>query len=128
MTQNRHSGQAGRNRVLEMLAILQIGLCGRCGRARYTTRRTARHAARIAAPGIRLRAYRCGDAWHLTTPPGRRQFIAPPVTVPPIHSRNRLDLRGRGERSCQVPHSSWCGRRTWQRPQAMNAPSPRGRR
>ncbi|HLU75683.1 MAG TPA: hypothetical protein VKZ82_26140 [Nonomuraea sp.] len=51
MTDHRHHKPAGRNRVLEMLAILQLGLCGRCGRARYLTRRTARHAARIAAPG-----------------------------------------------------------------------------
>lgn len=98
MTVNRHGKRAGHNRVLELLAILQLGLCGRCGRARYTTRRTARHAARIAAPGTRLRAYRCGDAWHLTTPPGRPQFIVPPVTVPRTRPWIRLDLHGRDER------------------------------
>ncbi|MEU8342418.1 hypothetical protein AB0C74_12035 [Spirillospora sp. NPDC048832] len=98
MTKNRCSRQAGCERVLEMLAILQLGLCGRCGRARYTTRRTARHAARIAAPGIRLRAYRCGDAWHLTSPSGRPQHITPPVTMPPVHAQTSLYFRGRSKR------------------------------
>lgn len=81
MTNHRHHKLAGRERVLEMLAILQLGVCGRCGRARYATRRTARHAARISAPGARLRAYRCGDAWHLTSPPRHPQRITPPVTL-----------------------------------------------
>lgn len=100
MTDHRHHKPAGRNRVLEMLAILQLGLCGRCGRARYLTRRTARHAARIAAPGTRLRAHRCGDAWHLTVPAGRPQLIAPPVTTvqETVPVRRGLDRRGEGER------------------------------
>jgi hypothetical protein len=98
MIKNRHSRQAGRNRVLEMLAILQIGLCGRCGRARYATRRRARQAVRIAAPGVRLRAYRCGDAWHLTSPPGRPQHITPPVTIPPVHAQTKLRLHGSSKR------------------------------
>lgn len=99
---NQHRQRQGRNRVLEMLDILQLGLCGRCGRARYTTRRTARHAARVAAPGTRLRAYRCDDAWHLTSPPEQSQFIAPPVTVPQVG----LDLLGRGKRRYRDRHRS----------------------
>ncbi len=83
------------NRVAELLTVLQLGLCGRCGRARYETRRTARHAARIAAPGTRLRAYRCGTAWHLTSPTGHRQHITPPVTLPPVPGRMRVGLDGR---------------------------------
>ncbi|WP_395977223.1 hypothetical protein [Actinomadura sp. 1N219] len=110
MTANRHGERVGRNRVLEMLAILQTGLCGRCGRARYATRRNARHAARIAAPGTRLRAYRCGDAWHLTTPPGRPQFIAPPVTVPRTRPWIRLDLHGRDQRRYRNRHRPRSGR------------------
>lgn len=83
------------DRVAELLGVLQLGLCGRCGRARYETRRTARHAARIAAPGTRLRAYRCGTAWHLTSPTGHRQHITPPVTLPPAPDRARVGLDGR---------------------------------
>ncbi|CNG13598.1 Uncharacterised protein [Mycobacterium tuberculosis] len=128
MTKNRHSGQAGRNRVLEMLTILQLGLCGRCGRAHYATRRTARHAARIATPGTRLRAYQCGDTWHLTTPPGRPQFIAPPVTLPRIRTRDGLDLRGRGERPCRTRRSSRRERKNRQRLQGQNAFRPKGGR
>ena len=101
MNHRIHDSRVGRDRVREMLAILQLGLCGRCGRARYATRRTARHAARIAAPGTRLRAYRCGEAWHLTAPPGRPQFIAPPVTVPDVG----LDLPGQDKRRYRARRS-----------------------
>lgn len=94
-------GNRGFDRVAEVLAGLQLGLCGACGRARYGSRRQARHAARVAAPGVRLRAYRCGNAWHLTSP-GAPQFIAPPVTVlqsPEPHRRRGLDRRGGDERA-----------------------------
>ncbi|WP_433476531.1 hypothetical protein ACQPZP_05450 [Spirillospora sp. CA-142024] len=97
----RTGGDRGGDRVAEMLAGLQLGLCGACGRARYGSRRQARHAARVAAPGVRLRAYRCGRAWHLTSP-GAPQFIAPPVTVlqpPGPHWRRGLDRRGGDERA-----------------------------
>lgn len=103
----REHRQARRNRlsrVMEMLLILQFGLCGRCGRACYTTRRTARRAARIAAPGIRLRAYRCDDAWHLTTAPCRPDLVDPPVTVPPVRRDAGLDLQGRGGRRYRNRH------------------------
>jgi hypothetical protein len=99
----RHSRvrRTGGDRVTELLGWLQLGVCGRCGRARYLSRREARHAARIAAPGARLRAYRCGTFWHLTTPAGRPQLVAPPVTVPPPRVRQvrGLDLGHRGERA-----------------------------
>ncbi|TYB40815.1 hypothetical protein [Actinomadura chibensis] len=97
-------------RVGEMLAVLQLGLCGRCGRASYETRRTARHAARIVAPGVRLRAYRCGSpagsqAWHLTSVTGHRQHITPPVTLPRYATpvRASLDRRGPDERAYPRP-------------------------
>jgi hypothetical protein len=90
------------DRVRELLAVLQLGLCGRCGRARYATRTDARRAARIAAPGNRLRAYRCGTSWHLTTPAGTPQLITPPVTPvqhPAAAGRRGLDRRRGGERA-----------------------------
>ncbi len=113
MTENRHRRQAGRHRGLEMLAILQTGLCGRCGRARYATRRTARQAVRIAAPGVRLRADRCGDAWHLTSPPGRPQHITPPVTMPPVNAQTGLHFHGSSKRHNLERRCSKCcnGRR-----------------
>ncbi|MEU5993878.1 hypothetical protein ABZ806_33315 [Spirillospora sp. NPDC047418] len=128
MTKHSHEKPAGRNRVVEMLAVLQLGLCGRCGRARYPTRRTARHAARIAAPGTRLRAYRCGDTWHLTTPPGRRQYITPPVTVPCTSLGTRLDLHGRGKRRYRDRNGLGNGDPTPGRTQRTGSGSPRGRR
>lgn len=76
----RQPVKTGNQRVLELLAELKTGLCGRCGRARYATRGQARRAARIAVPGRRLRAYRCGDVWHLTSH-SRPQWIAAPVTL-----------------------------------------------
>jgi hypothetical protein len=57
--------------VAKLLDQLQLGSCARCGRVRYFSRREARYAARIASPGTRLRAYRCGTFWHLGTPEGR---------------------------------------------------------
>lgn len=84
----RQPVQTGNQRVLELLAVLQMGLCGRCGRARYATRSQARRAARIGMPGRRLRAYRCGDAWHLTSH-SRPQWIAGPVTLAPHFSTRK---------------------------------------
>lgn len=103
-----YSRHLNRNRAAELLAWLQLGTCPRCGRARYATRRQARSAARIGAPGTRLRAYRCGDGWHLTTPSWRPQLITPPVTavrsIRPGGSRTvvRLDTAHRGERGCRT--------------------------
>ena len=92
----------GRDRVAELLGWLQVGMCGACGRARYVSRREARYAARLASPGTRLRAYRCGTSWHLGTPAGRAQVIASPVTAvrPQARTRPGLDLRTRVERAC----------------------------
>ncbi|GAA4132263.1 hypothetical protein GCM10022416_11860 [Actinomadura keratinilytica] len=98
---HRREQRNGADRAAELLAWLQLGTCARCGRARYPSRREARQAARLAAPGVRLRAYRCGTSWHLTTPAGRPQLIAPPVTVAPQQGRQvrGLDLGHRGERA-----------------------------
>ncbi|WP_143591592.1 hypothetical protein [Thermoactinospora rubra] len=91
----------GRDRVAELLDRLQLGACLACGRATYRTRRHARHAARIAAPGVRLRACRCGEFWHLAAPAGRPPWTAWPVTVCALRSpaRSGLDLRAEDERS-----------------------------
>ncbi|GAA2278298.1 hypothetical protein GCM10010402_38650 [Actinomadura luteofluorescens] len=100
MAFTQRNGRA-RDRAAEMLSMLQLALCGRCGRARYATRRDARHAARIGAPGVRLRAYRCGDAWHLTSPAGAPQFVASPVTLlkhPAVSGRLWLDHRNGDKR------------------------------
>lgn len=103
MKQGAHAGRGrGRDCGVEMLASLQLGLCGRCGRARYATRRHARHAARIAAPGTRLHAYRCSTSWHLAAPAGTPQLITPPVTPvqhPATAGRRGLDRRCEGERA-----------------------------
>lgn len=45
--------------------------CPDCGKIRYFTRKLARRAAR-RIPGPRLRAYRCGSFWHLTSISARR--------------------------------------------------------
>jgi hypothetical protein len=110
MTRQRRGTRAGHQRVLEMLARLQLRLCGRCGRACYDTRRAARHAARIAAPGAQLRAYRCVDTWHLTSPPNRPQRITSPVTLAQDIRAGRagLDREGAVKRAyrCSRPDQS----------------------
>ncbi|MFD0855018.1 hypothetical protein ACFQ07_22445, partial [Actinomadura adrarensis] len=57
-------------------------------------------AARVAAPGIRLRAYACSTNWHLTSISGRPQLIRPPITVVRFDpfAGGGLDKRRRGER------------------------------
>jgi hypothetical protein len=46
------------------------GQCPVCGKVRYLSRREAREAAARAHPGQRMRAYRCGGYWHLTSVTG----------------------------------------------------------
>lgn len=41
--------------------------CPACGKCCYQRRKTARLAARRLHPGKHMRAYRCGDYWHLTS-------------------------------------------------------------
>ncbi|MDB4872712.1 MAG: hypothetical protein JWL97_3716 [Gemmatimonadales bacterium] len=115
----------GRHRAAELLGRLQIGTCGACGRARYISRCEARYAARLASPGTRLRAFRCGTFWHLT-PSGGRTWLIPHVAAvldecvvagaglqvqedgpqrqPTSAAQGiMLDDRGRGERACGCP-------------------------
>lgn len=48
---------------------LHVGPCAGCGKRRYTSRVIARRAARSLYPGARMRAYQCGQWWHIR--PGR---------------------------------------------------------
>lgn len=41
------------------------GNCTACGKKRWLTRRAAKAAARALYPHDHLRAYRCGDAYHI---------------------------------------------------------------
>lgn len=105
MTDHRNYSKAlhvqSLDRTAELLSWLQLGTCGACGRARYHSRREARRAVRVAAPGTRLRAYRCGEVWHLTVPAGHLEETGSPVMVgrPKTARRTSLDLGQRVERS-----------------------------
>lgn len=44
---------------------LAVGICPVCGKRSYTSRRAARRAARALHPAAVLRAYRCGQHWHV---------------------------------------------------------------
>lgn len=44
---------------------LNLGHCPDCGKTRYATRRRARRAAKVFHPGNAMRAYQCGDFWHI---------------------------------------------------------------
>lgn len=39
--------------------------CPACGKRAYSTRKEARRAARAISPSDALRAYQCGDVWHI---------------------------------------------------------------
>lgn len=54
------------------------GYCRTCGKHRFPSRRVAKQAARLLYPGEALRAYACGDSWHIGHTP-------------------RWKLRGKGE-------------------------------
>lgn len=44
---------------------LWIGLCEVCGKRTFASRRAAKKAARFWFPGEALRAYQCGEHWHI---------------------------------------------------------------
>lgn len=41
--------------------------CACCGKRGYLTKADARRTARLLYPGQRLRPYRCGEWWHVTS-------------------------------------------------------------
>lgn len=41
--------------------------CGTCGKKCYPSRKLARAVARILYPGTRMRAYGCGEEFHVTS-------------------------------------------------------------
>lgn len=41
------------------------GRCDACGKLRYASRKLARAAAKARHQDSRMRAYRCGDWWHV---------------------------------------------------------------
>lgn len=51
-----------------MAGVRHLGVCECCGKLRYSDRREAKRAARLMHPEEHLRAYRCGDYWHVGHP------------------------------------------------------------
>ena len=48
-------------------AQLPIATCADCGKRAYTSKGSAKNSARLLYPGQRMRVYRCGEWWHLTS-------------------------------------------------------------
>ena len=48
-------------------AQLPIATCAECGKRAYTSKTSAKNAARVLYPGERMRVYKCGQWWHLTS-------------------------------------------------------------
>lgn len=46
---------------------LPIATCPDCGKRAYTAKASAKNAARLLYPGQRMRVYKCGRWWHLTS-------------------------------------------------------------
>lgn len=44
---------------------LAVATCPVCGKRSFKSRRDARRAARAIHPGEVLRAYKCGEHWHV---------------------------------------------------------------
>ncbi|MDB4873131.1 MAG: hypothetical protein JWL97_4135, partial [Gemmatimonadales bacterium] len=113
-TRRRHVERpVGGDKVVGLLCWLQLGSCSACGRVRYFSRREARYAARLAAPGLRLRAVRCEGFWHLSPPlppvdayvGGGADTTAAGAGPLPVGTDPRigLDQPGRVERRCGRP-------------------------
>lgn len=71
--------------------VTPAGKCA-CGKERYVSRKTARHAAKANHPDAHLSPYRCGRYWHYghlkkrvlegsMTRDGQKDAIATPPTV-----------------------------------------------
>lgn len=52
---------------------LSIATCGSCGKQCFCSRRDARRFARARFPAAALRAYQCGDWWHVGNTQTRRK-------------------------------------------------------
>lgn len=48
-----------------------VGACPACGKKCYPSKRVAKSMARRLYPGTSVRAYQCGDYWHLTSQSGK---------------------------------------------------------
>lgn len=46
---------------------IPVSRCPDCGKVSYPSRSGARRSARFLYPGRRMRTYRCGTMWHLTS-------------------------------------------------------------
>ena len=62
----RRRYEAGRSQAPQQKAL---GICPECGKRAYTSKATAKAAARRVYPGARMRAYNCPGTpwWHLTS-------------------------------------------------------------
>lgn len=44
-----------------------IATCPECDKRAYTSKATAKNTARLLYPGVKMRVYKCGPWWHLTS-------------------------------------------------------------
>jgi negative regulator of replication initiation len=72
MTVPRHKRRAERRTQATQQQAL--GICPECGKRAYTSKATAKAAARRLYPGARIRAYSCPGTpwWHLTSQDAER--------------------------------------------------------
>ena len=58
-----------------------VGTCSTCGKYQFETRKAARLAARSLYPADVMRAYRCGQWWHIGhSPEAVRRGLRPAGT------------------------------------------------
>ena len=67
MSKPRNRWRPTTGRHSDATAQLPIATCPDCGKQAYTSKGSAKNAARVLYPGQRVRAYRCGEWWHLTS-------------------------------------------------------------
>lgn len=47
--------------------LLPVATCPDCGKRAYASKASAKNGARLLYPGQRMRVYKCGPWWHITS-------------------------------------------------------------
>ena len=61
------NGRGREQRRLSKAGAYAFATCGDCGKHGYVSKQQAKQAARSLYPGTRMRVYRCGTLWHMTS-------------------------------------------------------------
>lgn len=67
MTKPKKPYRAAIGRRSHIAQLLPVATCPDCGKRAYASKASAKNGARSLYPGQRMRVYKCGPWWHLTS-------------------------------------------------------------